>query len=105
MPYRLRNRTLRCLAILVIASLGVAACGGSSSNQATTLLHQTFTGSHRIESGVLGFKVPISLSLGGPFQSLGTGKLPQSDFSLSLGTSGGNVAVSILSTGSKGYVT
>lgn len=115
---RLRNRTLRCLATLAVAGVGVSGCGGGgSSDQATKLLDQTFTGTHRINSGVLGVTVsvtpsgssalkgPISLSLGGPFQSLGTGKLPQSDFSLSLGTSGGAVSVSILSTGSKGYVT
>ncbi|MBV8430815.1 MAG: hypothetical protein JO244_06615 [Solirubrobacterales bacterium] len=116
---RLRNRTLRWVAPLALLACGgplLAACGSSSSNQATTLLHQTFTGSHRVNSGILGFgititpsgssalKGPISLTLGGPFQSLGSGKLPQSDFTLTLGTSGGNVAVGILSTGSKGYV-
>jgi hypothetical protein len=116
MPDRLRNRTLRWAAMLAIAGLGLSACGGASNTQATSLLHQTFTGTHRINSGILGFsltitpsgssvlKGPISLSLGGPFQSLGSGKLPQSDFTLSLGTSGGNVSVGIVSTGSRGYV-
>ncbi|HTX31211.1 MAG TPA: hypothetical protein VMD09_07485 [Solirubrobacteraceae bacterium] len=116
MPIRLRNRTLRCVATLAVAGLGLAACGGGSNDQATTLLHQTFTGNHRINSGIVGLslavtpsgssalKGPISLSLGGPFQSLGSGKLPQSDFTLTLGTSGGNVSVGILSTGSQGYV-
>jgi hypothetical protein len=113
---RLRNRTLRWVVTLVVAGLGLPACGGGSSDQATTLLHQTFTGSHRINSGVVGFSVavtpsgssalkgPLSLSLGGPFQSLGSGKLPQSDFTITLGTSGGNVSVGIISTGTRGYV-
>ncbi len=102
--------------MLAIAGLGLSACGGGSSDQATTLLHQTFTGNHRINSGLIGFRLiitpsgssalkgPLSLSLGGPFQSLGSGKLPQSNFSLSLGTTGGTVSVGILSTGSRGYV-
>jgi hypothetical protein len=115
---RPRNRTLRSvamLALLAIAGLGLAACG--SSNQATQLLSQTFTGTHRVNSGNLGFsltispsgssalKSPLTLSLGGPFQSLGSGKLPQSNFSVGLATGGGNVSVALLSTGTKGYVT
>jgi hypothetical protein len=103
--------------VLIAAATGwaLSACGGSS-NQATSLLRQTFTGKHKVSSGNLGFsltlapsgtsalKGPITLSLGGPFQSLGSGRLPQSNFSLSLGTSGGKLAVAILSTGTKGYV-
>ena len=99
-----------------LALLGVVACGGAS-NQAASLLRQTFTGNHRITSGNLGFsltvtpsgtsalKGPLTLSLGGPFQSLGPGRLPQSNFTLSLATSGGTISVAVLSTGSKGYVT
>jgi hypothetical protein len=98
------------------ASIVLAACG-SGSGQATKLLHETFTGRHQINSGNLHFSVsiapsgpsaiggPITLSLGGPFQSLGSGRLPESDFNLSVGTSGGTVSVAMISTGSKGYVT
>lgn len=115
---RPRNRTLRCvatLAFLAIAGLSLGACGGAS-NQATKLLSETFTGNHRISSGNLAFSVtitpsgssalkgPLTLSLGGPFQSLGSGKLPESNFSLGLDTSGGGLSVSILSTGRKGFV-
>jgi hypothetical protein len=114
-----RNRRLRCAAQLLAASLTallLASCGGST-NDATQLLRQTFTGNHEIKSGNLGFTVtlvpsgasalrgPISLSLGGPFQSLGSGKLPASAFNLSLGTSGGTASVTITSTGTTGYVT
>ncbi len=117
MHKRPRNRTLRCVAALALLTIGLGACGGGASNQATKLLSQTFTGNHRITSGNLGVNVtitpsgsgalkgPITLSLGGPFQSLGAGKLPQSDFGLGLRTTGGSVSVSILSTGAKGYVT
>jgi hypothetical protein len=116
---RPRTRTLRSvamLALLAIAGLSLAACSGGS-NQATRLLSQTFTGSHRVNSGNLGLSItispsgssalksPITLSLGGPFQSRGSGKLPRSNFSLGLATGGGNVSVALLSTGSRGYVT
>lgn len=110
------NRTLRWGLAAALITLGLAACGGGS-DQATKLLHETFTGRHQINSGDLGFslsvvpsgssalKGPITLSLGGPFQSLGNGKLPKSDFSLSLATSGGSFSVTIISTGTKGFVT
>ena len=115
-PEKTTPRRLGILVLAVLASLLVAACGGGS-DQAARLLEQTFTGNHKINSGNLGFSLtvvpsgssslrgPITLSLGGPFQTRGTGKLPQSDFSLSLGTEGGNVSIAMVSTGTRGYVT
>jgi hypothetical protein len=114
------DRTARRLFSLLIAvgvtCLALSACGGSSDD-ATTLLKQTFSGPHTVNSGKLAIvlrvdpsgsstlKAPITLSFGGPFQSLGKGKLPQSNFNVSLssGASGGSIA--ILSTGTRGYVT
>lgn len=102
--------------ILVLASVLAAACGGSSED-ANKLLRQTFTGNHKIDSGNLGFRLtvvpagsstlkgPIFLSLSGPFQSLGTGKLPQSAFNISLGAMGNGASITIISTGTSGYVT
>ena len=67
-----------------LGCLALSACGGSSDN-ATTLLKQTFGGAHKVNSGKLDIvltvdpsgsttlKSPITLSFGGPFQSLGTG--------------------------------
>jgi hypothetical protein len=102
----------------VVVSLAVAACGGSSgSGDASQLLHQTFTGPHHINSGNLSFvlsidpsgsttfKGPVTLSLGGPFQSRGTGQLPQSAFTVSLGANGKTGALTVISTGTAGYVT
>jgi hypothetical protein len=98
------------------AALALAACG-SSSGDATSLLHQTFTGSHRINSGQLAFELvltpsgsstlkgPITLSFGGPFQSMGAGRLPQSAFNVGVGAMGANTSVTIISTGTHGYVT
>src|SRR6478672_9432491 len=88
---------IACLATVVIA-LTLAACGSSSSStqDPTALLNQTFSGSHTVNSGVLTFSLtvtpsgsktltgPITLSFGGPFQSLGKGRLPKSNFTVSI---------------------
>jgi hypothetical protein len=115
------NRALRpALAILTVAitALTIGACGSSSgSGDAARLLQQTFSGSHRVNSGNLDFaltvdpsgsstlKGPITLGFGGPFQSLGTGKLPQSNFNVSVNALGSGGSLGILSTGTAGYVT
>jgi hypothetical protein len=111
-------RPLCALAIAAIAALVVSACGSSSgSGNASSLLNQTFTGSHNVNSGNLNFSVtvnpsgsstltePITLSFGGPFQSLGTGKLPKSNFNVSISAQGQSGSLGILSTGTSGYVT
>lgn len=118
MEHRHRNRTLRCALGLLIAaavSLALTACGGSS--QATQLLRQTFDGKHQTQSGKLGVLLtvtplgagtrsgPLTLSLFGPFQSLGPGKLPASEFNINLATMGRGTGATITSTGSAGYVT
>jgi hypothetical protein len=114
-----RNFHRILLAILVGgAILVLGACGSSgSSGNASTLLNQTFGGTHAVNSGNLSFSVtvnpsgsstlrgPITLSFGGPFQSLGKGKLPASNFSISIGALGRTGSLSILSTGTNGYVT
>jgi hypothetical protein len=49
-------------------------------------------------------KGPITLSFGGPFQSLGKGKLPASNFNVSISALGHTGTLGILSTGTNGYV-
>ena len=110
-----------CLAV------GVAACGssanstsgsaGGSSAGAQALLTDTFSGAHAIKSGVLGFnlsvtpsgssaiKGPITLSLSGPFQSRGAGKLPLSDLSIDINALGHHGRLGLVSTGAAGYIT
>ncbi len=85
----------------IVAVLALAACGSSSScsgssGDAQSLLKQTFSSGHTVKSGVLAFNLslkptgsstlstPITLSLSGPFQSRGSGKLPQSDFTIGI---------------------
>jgi hypothetical protein len=122
---RHRNRSPRRIgaraAALVAVAIVVAACGSStsssSSGDAKTLLKQTFSQPHKITSGNLNFsltltpggsstlKAPLTLSFGGPFQSQGTGKLPQSNFNISFNGFGKSGSLGIISTGTNGYVT
>jgi hypothetical protein len=114
-----RGRMLRAVSGLVVTAacaIALAGCGGSSGN-AVGLLKQTFCGQHSVRSGNLDvaltvtpsgsrtLKGPISLSLSGPFQSLGPGKLPKSDLTIALSALGNSTSVGIISTGSHGYVT
>ena len=105
--------------MVLMASLGVAACGSSTSGSSdpNSLLNQTFSGTHKVTSGVLDVSLtidtsgssvlngPITVSFGGPFQTRGTGKLPESNFTVSASALGRSVSLGILSTGTKGYVT
>jgi hypothetical protein len=114
-----RRTAFRGLVMVVLASLGVAACGSASSGSSdpNTLLTQTFTGTHKVTSGDLNLTLtidpsgssvlssPITLSFGGPFQTRGTGKLPESNFTVSANALGQNVALGVISTGTAGYVT
>jgi hypothetical protein len=114
------SRRLAGLLLAVLMSAVVAACGSSSSNSsgdAQTLLKQTFSGSHTVRSGILSFgltvtpsgsstiKGPISLSLSGPFQSRGSGRLPESNLNISIDALGHHGQLGIVSTGTNGYIT
>ncbi len=106
------------LALLTAAVM--AACAGSSgsgSGSAQTLLKQTFAASHSVKSGILSFnltltpkgsstiKGPVSLGINGPFQSRGSGKLPASDFNISIDALGHHGRFGVVSTGTSGYIT
>jgi hypothetical protein len=121
MDHRIRGlrAAFACL-VVALVPVTLAACGSSASStgsgSATSLLSQTFSGSHTVNSGNLTFSLtvtptgssaltgPITISFGGPFQSLGKGKLPKSNFTVSLGALGKSVSLGILSTGTTGYV-
>ena len=107
------------LLVALLSAAVLAACGSasSSSGSAQTLLKQTFSGSHTVKSGVLTFdlsltptgsstlKGPVSLGLNGPFQSRGAGKLPGSNFTITLAALGHHGQLGLVSTGSAGYIT
>jgi hypothetical protein len=104
----------------IVAVLALTACGSSSgsasSGDAQSLLKQTFSSGHTVKSGVLSFNLslkptgsstistPVTLTLSGPFQSRGSGKLPQSDFTIGITALGRHGQVGVISTGTAGYV-
>lgn len=117
-----RRTALRSVAVLALAALAafaLASCGSasSSSGNPNTLLSQTFSGTHKVTSGNLNLTLtinpsgsstltgPITASFGGPFQTRGAGKLPASNFTVSISALGRNASLEILSTGTSGYVT
>ncbi|MGH2871786.1 MAG: hypothetical protein ACRDL5_04920 [Solirubrobacteraceae bacterium] len=114
-------RTRVAAPVVVLAVLALAACssssGGGSGQAAQSVLQKTFSKGHSIRSGVLSFslsatpsgssllKGPLSLTLGGPFQSRGTGQVPASDFTITLAGLGQNGLLGVVSTGTAGYLT
>jgi len=109
------------LLMVLVAAVAVAACGSSSggagSSNPNTLLSETFSGEHKVTSGNIDLSLtidpagsstlsgPITLSFGGPFQTRGKGKLPESNFTVSASALAHNVSLGIVSTGTTGYVT
>jgi hypothetical protein len=110
--------------LTIVASLALSACGASSSStgsgsgtSARTLLSETFTGKHTIDSGDLSASItvdptgstlltqPLSLTFGGPFQSRGKNQLPKSNFAIAVDVQGQTGRLGILSTGTEGFVT
>jgi hypothetical protein len=119
--FTVRSRMGLLLAAL-LSTVALGACGSSattsgSTGSAQSLLAQTFSGARSVRSGVLGFALtvdpagsstvttPISLSLSGPFQSRAAGKIPSSDFTVSINALGRHGALGVISTGTSGYVT
>lgn len=112
-----RFRTALIALPALLAALALSACGSSSSENASSLLKQTFSGAHVVNSGNLNvelavnpsgsstLKGPLTLSFGGPFASLGKNKLPESNFDIAASAEGHSGSLGILSTGSAGYVT
>jgi hypothetical protein len=119
------RRALFIVTPLVTAVL-VAGCGGGSSKPSSSstgsaaahrLLAQTFDGHHGISSGVISLdlrvvpsgsssiKGPIELAFGGPFVNKGAGKLPASDFTISISAEGHHGALQVISADGKGYIT
>lgn len=105
---------------MIVAAVALAACGSSgsgSSGNPNTLLSETFSGTHKVTSGNIDLSLtidpsgsstisgPITLSFGGPFQTRGAGKLPESNFTVSASALGRGVSLGIISTGTAGYVT
>jgi hypothetical protein len=119
----IRLRTL-LLPLIALALFG-AGCGGGDNGPSAdagtdvnTLLKQTFSGTHKVDSGRLDLTLkidvtggsnsqlqgPISLKLSGPFQTQGKGKLPMFDIDAAFEGAGQSVKAGLASTGEKGFV-
>jgi hypothetical protein len=118
-----RSRTAALLTALTLALAGVAVlagCGGgdgaSSSTPVDQLLRQTFSGDKHVTSGKLDVSLrvesqgssqlqgPVTIHVGGPFESQGKGKLPKFHLDASVQGSGQDIRAGLTSTGEKGFV-
>jgi hypothetical protein len=123
-----RARAIVALLALAAVSLVLAACGGSDgassssggsgsgSEDAATLLRQTFTGTHDIRSGSADIDLrvdvsgdptvtgPITVSISGPFQSAGANELPQFDMALDASAQGQGFKAGLTSTSERLFV-
>jgi hypothetical protein len=98
-----------------LVALALAGCGGGAS--ASQLLRDTFSGSHKMTSGAVDFQLtvmpsgssslttPLTLSLSGPFEDAGAGRIGNSDFTLRLSALDQNlVSLGLESLRGNGYV-
>ncbi|HEX4807266.1 MAG TPA: hypothetical protein VFU94_15305 [Conexibacter sp.] len=113
-----RARAIVALLVLAVAAVALAACGGSSSGggNAQTLLRQTFSGSHQIRSGKASVHVrvvatgdpslqgPIEATISGPFQSVGSHKLPKFDLAIDASAEGQSIKAGLTSTSDQLFV-
>jgi hypothetical protein len=117
-----RARAVVALVALALAAAVLAACGGGggggSSEDAQTLLKQTFTGKHKLDSGKAdlqlaidaqggssaSLKGPIKLGVTGPFQSAGSGEVPKFDLALDISAQGQTLQAGLTSTSDQLYV-
>ena len=120
MPIRPRSLLLLLAALLALV---VAGCGGDSGSSASSdtsvdeLLKQTFSGEKKVDSGKLDLSLkidvqggssqvqgPIALTLSGPFQTQGKGKLPKFDIDAAFEGAGQSLKAGVTSTGDKAFV-
>ena len=117
----IRLRSILLLLLTAVAAVAVSACGGdskeaSADSDVNTLLEQTFSGNKKIESGRValslginakgaqGAQGPVTVKLGGPFQSQGKGKVPKFDMDLGFSGQGQSIQAGLTSTGDRGFV-
>lgn len=118
-PLRRILAVLAALALALVLTTGLAACGGSSSSGGESvdeLLAQTFGKNKPVRSGFLDLGLnldlqgiqslsgPVKVTLRGPFQSQGKRTLPKFDFTADLSASGQNFSAGAVSTGDRGFV-
>jgi hypothetical protein len=118
------RRTGGVAAMAGVAALALTACGtageaGSPSGapgSARSLLRGTLEGGHGIRSGVLSLQATLTphgstapgesmtISFGGPFRQLGTGRATASDFTFSLAAGGQRLSFGLRTTATAGFM-
>jgi hypothetical protein len=106
-------------AISACADSGNGTSGSSGSGAAPTaqsLLRDSLQGNQRITSGVLSLRAtviphgstagsqPITISFGGPFESLGSGRGTESDFTVAVAAGGQRLSLGVRTTATAGYM-
>jgi hypothetical protein len=120
----LRPRLLLLVLAALLAAL-VAGCGGDGDGASADedssvdqVLEDTFSGKKQVDSGKLDLSLkidvqgggsqelqgPIELSLSGPFQTQGKGKLPEFAIDAAFAGAGQNLKAGVTSTGDKAFV-
>ena len=108
------------LLVIVLTALLVSACGGgkdqaTSSTDVNQLLKQTFANGNpksgqlhlslKLDSGATGAAIgQVALTLDGPFESQGAGKLPKFKMDAAFSGAGRSLKAGATSTGDKGFV-
>lgn len=111
------TRAVVALLAVALAVVAIGACaGGGGSPDPQALIRDTFDSQRPIESGRLDLSFslsasgsaalsePVSLSLSGPFQGLGSGRLPRFALQLGLTTAGHTALAGVTSTGDRFYL-
>lgn len=106
------------LCAVIVGACGVrAAAQAGTGASAATVLQQTFTGSHTIQSGVLNLSLavtptgsgnngnPLELTVTGPFALSGTDRWPALDLTATASGFGQSGSLELISTGDAAYVT
>jgi len=114
-----RARAIVALLALAAAAVALAACGRSSSGgsgDAQSLLRQTFSGVHQIRSGKANVQLrvavtgdpslqgPIEATIAGPFQSVGSDRLPKFELALDASAQGQDIKAGLTSTSDQLFV-
>jgi hypothetical protein len=111
------SRLVRAL-LPAVGVVALAGCGSSGSGvSARALLRDTFAARHQVTSGRMSFALtvapagagaradPVTVTVGGPFQSRGAGRSPASDFTLQVASGSQHGSLAIVSTGTAAFVT
>jgi hypothetical protein len=114
-------RAIVALLALALVAGAISACGGSAGangndNDARTLLQQTFTGTHKLQSGKVdallrvsatgdpSIKKPIRVTIAGPFASAGPKAMPKFDLALDVSAQGQGLQAGLVSTSDRLFV-